>query len=122
MKNTNSQPIKTILTISMGFILVFYITHSKWYILVSFIIGVAGLSSTYLAIKIDWLWMKLTYILSLIVPNILLSIVFYCFLFPIALLSKLFGKKDPLLLKKGLKSTYMVTNKSFEKSTFEKSW
>ena len=122
MKNAKSEPLKTVLTIAMGFIFVFYATHLKSFILVSFIIGIAGLASDYLAVKIDWLWMKLTYILSLIVPNILLSVIFYVFLFPMALLSRLIGKKDPLMLKKGLKTTFVTVNKSFEKNIFEKSW
>ena len=99
MKNAKSEPLKTILTIAMGFIFVFYATHLKSFILVSFIIGIAGLASDYLAVKIDWLWMKLTYILSLIVPNILLSVIFYVFLFPMALLSRLFTRNDNCIEK-----------------------
>ena len=122
MKKIQSNPIKTVLTISMGFLVVFLITKAKWAINTALIIGLAGLFSTYLSEKIDFVWMKLTWLLSQIVPNILLGAIFYLFLFPISLLSKLFGKKDPLVLKNRLSSTWIGDKKEFDKASFEKPW
>ncbi|HRG38674.1 MAG TPA: hypothetical protein PK289_09095, partial [Bacteroidia bacterium] len=75
-KPLKSEPLKTVLVIVLGMIVVHLITHAKWALGVSFVIGVLGVSSTFLAKKIDFLWMKLAWILSLIVPNILLSVIF----------------------------------------------
>lgn len=122
MKKVRSNPINTILTISVGFTIIFLITHWEWIIWVSLIIGLIGMFSPYFSKIVDFLWMKLAYVLSLIIPNIILSGIFYFFLFPIAFLSKLFGKKDPLILTNRLKSTYVNTNKSFDKKSFEKLW
>ncbi len=122
MKKAKSDPTKTVLAISVGFTVIFLITNLKWLIIVSLIIGVTGLFSTYLSKKIDYLWMKLTWLLSLIIPNILLGAVFFFVLFPISFLSKLFRKKDQLMLSNKLKSTYIVSNKSFDKRSFEKPW
>jgi hypothetical protein len=122
MKIKKTDPIKTVLIISMGFLLIFLLTHWQWAVLTSFIIGLIGVFSTYLSEKVDFLWMKLTYVLSLIVPNILLGAVFYLVLFPISFFSKLFRKKDPLVLTNRLKSTYTSTHKSFDKESFEKPW
>jgi len=66
--------------------------------------------------------MKLAWVLSLIIPNILLSSIFFLFLFPIALLSRLFGKKDPLMLKNPEKSVFRNQEKKFDKSSFENPW
>ena len=122
MKNLKSEPIKTCLTIAVGFIVVFLATKAQWAIYVSLIVGAIGLFSDYLSQKIDFVWMKLTWVLSLIVPNILLGAIFYLFLFPISMLSKLFGKSDPLLLKNSNSSTFTTEHKEFSKASFEKPW
>jgi hypothetical protein len=122
MKNIKSNPIKTVLTISVGFVIVFLVTKWNWTILISLIIGLIGLCSNYLIKKIDYLWMKLTWLLTLIVPNILFGTIFYLFLFPISILSRLFGKKDPLHLKNKVNSVFTTIKKDFDKTSFEKSW
>ena len=122
MKKLKTDPVKTVLTISMGFLVIYLGTKWSWAIIVSLVIGSIGIFSDYLSIKVNFLWMKLTWLLSLVVPFILLSVIFYLFLFPIAILSKLFGKKDEMILKNRLSSTFMVRDKSFDKSTFEKVW
>lgn len=122
MQKIKSNPVKTMLTICVGFLLVFIITKIKWVLLVSLIVGLVGMFSSYLSEKIEFLWNKLAWLLSLVVPNVLLSIIFYLFLFPIAILSKLFGKKDEFLLKNNQASTFVNTNKSFSKKSFEQPW
>ncbi len=122
MKIKKSQPVKTILTIMLGFMVVYWMTKLQWAFSLAFLVGAIGLLSNYLAEKIDFLWMKLTWLLSLIVPNILMSIVFFAFLFPIALLSRIFGKSDTLNLKNKNISLFKNTNKEFSKSSFERPW
>src|SRR6185369_16965510 len=98
MNSAKSDPSRTVLTISVGFLVMYLITKWHWAILVSVIIGIIGVFSFYLSKQIDFLWMKLTWLLSYIVPNILLGIIFYLFLFPISLVAKLFRKEDSLQL------------------------
>ena len=71
-------------------------------------IGVGGISiiSSYLAEKIVWAWGKIALILGTINSKILLSAIFYFFLVPIAILSRIFKKKDELLLKKKSDGSY----------------
>jgi len=122
MKNTKTNPTKTVLIITIGFLLVYLVSKWHWAIYVSLVIGLAGAFSDYLSKKIDFLWMKLAWVLNLIVPNILLGIIFYIFLVPISLLSKLFSKSDPLTLKNKTGSIFKTSNKSFDKASFEKTW
>lgn len=122
MKIQKSEPVKTVLTITVGFIVIYLTTRAIWALYVSLIVGLIGMFSTYLAEKIDLLWMKLTKLLSYIVPNILLSIIFYIFLFPISVLSRLFGNKDPLKLKDPGATVFTDHKKGFDKSSFEKAW
>lgn len=85
-------------------------------------IALAGIFSNYLSYKIDFLWMKLAHVLSFIAPAILLSVIFYFVLSPIAFISRITGKKDPLQLKNSEKSLFKNCDKNFPKEEFEKSW
>jgi hypothetical protein len=122
MKKPNSNPVKTILTISLGLIVVYLITKKQWVLSVSFVVGLIGILSDFLSQKIDFVWMKISWLLSLIVPNIVLSLIFYLLLFPISLLAKLFGEKDTLRLKNNSKTNFIDFKGSFDKSSFERTW
>ncbi len=113
--------LSTILVISMGFLALFFLFKWEWAAIVSLAVGLAGLLSPYLAVKIDWVWSKLSKLLSYVVPNILLSLVFFLILFPISLLAKLFNK-DPLMLSGKHDSYFVEVNKEFDKESFRKTW
>ena len=116
MKDTS----KTLLTITVGFLIVFLVTQLKWALIVAIVVGLIGVFSTFLSKQIETIWGLLTKVLSFIMPNIILSIIFFLFLFPIAALSKLFGKKDPLKLKNKSASVYVDEERSFTPESFEK--
>ena len=121
-KKMKSDPKTTLLVITLGFVVVYLITRMNWALIVALVVGFAGLFSDFLAEKIDWLWMKLTWVLSMIVPNILLSLVFFLILTPVAIFSRILGKKDPLSLKNTAPSLFKDYNKVFDKPSFEKPW
>jgi hypothetical protein len=108
--------------ITVGFLVISLITGKKWMSSVAVVIGLIGAFSPFLSDIIAKGWNKLSEILGKIVPNILLSVIFFLFLFPIALLSKLFLKKDALHLKQPAAGTYVDINKVFEKKMFENPW
>ncbi len=119
MKTDTSK--STILIISMGFLFIYLMFTWKWALFVSLIVGVIGIISPFLSREIEWAWMKLSKLMGYIVPNILLSIVFFIFLFPISILSRLF-RKDPLMLSNKYKSYFIDINKEMDKKSFEKTW
>lgn len=126
--NKNLHPSKTVLTIVIGFLVIYiylfyrYDWRYDWALWVVVSVGILGLLSSYLELKIQEAWMGLSTILSYIIPPILLSAVFFIILFPIALLSRLFGEKDPLQLKKTDATLFKTVDKTFTKDTFEKTW
>lgn len=121
-KKYKANPSKTVLTIVVGFVLIYLITRWKWSLSVAFLVGLAGMLSDFLAKKIEFLWMKLAVLLSYIIPNILLTLIFFLFLYPIAVLNKLLGKKDPMHLKNRTSSLFIHNEKVFDKAYFEKHW
>jgi len=122
MKKLKADPVKTVLVITVGFLVVYFFSKWQWAFYVALIVGITGALSGYLANRIDFLWTKLAWLLSMIIPNILLSLVFFLLLTPIAWLSRLFGNPDPLDLKNTNASLFKETNKQFEKTSFEKPW
>jgi len=121
MKNKNS-PTLTVLTISMSLLIVHFITKWDWPVIASLIIGIAGVISPKVGLKIEYVWKALTELLGFIVQRLVLTLIFYLILFPIALAAKLFSKRDPLQLSNNSSSTFMDINKSFDKKEFEKPW
>jgi hypothetical protein len=122
MKNIKSNPIKTILTISIGFLLLYLIGKQNWALWVAIGIGAIGIISEKLSVLIEKLWFKLALILSYIVPNIIMGAIFFLFLFPIALLSKIFKKKDSLKLKNNIDTVYSERVVVYDKTHFENMW
>ena len=122
MKKKRNNPPKTVLTIVVGFTVIYMITKLEWTIILASSIGIFSLSSNQISKWIDLLWEKITWILSLIVPNIILSLFFYLLLFPISILARLFRKKDPLILKNRTNSLFISINKKIKKEDFEKMW
>ncbi|NVK65503.1 MAG: hypothetical protein HWE22_13005 [Flavobacteriales bacterium] len=118
-----SNPTKTVLIITVGFLVLFWISKQEVLLYIALGVGALGGLSDFLAEKIDWLWTKLGWLLSLIVPNIIMTLVFFLVLTPTAFLSRLFGKSDPLDLKNAPSSLFKEKeNASYSKESFEKPW
>ncbi len=115
----NSQ---TILVITIGFLIIYMINENNIFLYISLVVGIIGIVSGFLTSKIVWVWDKITWLLSKIMPNVLLTIVFYLLLFPVAILSRIFGNYDVLSLKNNKPTLFKGTNKSFTKAHFEKPW
>jgi hypothetical protein len=116
-----NKVLETMLAITLGLLVIFYLSQRKnfaplngteWLLPVSVLICAIGLFSNYLSEKIHWLWMKIAHIMGSIMSKILLGAIFYLFLFPLALISRLFKKTDSLQLKKSTGNSY-YTNRNF---------
>lgn len=119
-KSTN--PSKTVLTITVGFLVLYLVSKQIAFLYIALGVGVLGAISDYLAEKIDWIWTKIGWVLSFIVPNIIMTIIFYVVLTPTAFLSRLFGKSDPIDLKNSQSSLFKKKDATFSKESFEKPW
>ena len=118
MNKIKSNTDKTILTICTGFIIIYLLTFINFFVFASAVIGLIGVLSSYLSKKIEKFWFGLSKIMGLILPNILLSIIFFLILFPISQLSKIFRKKDLLRLKNQDETNYINVDKVYSKSSF----
>ena len=126
--NKKTEPVKSVLVIAIGFLIIYMYHHLRYdvqYNWILYVVVAVGLPSVFInkyAKLIDFLWMKLAWLLGQIVPNIILSAFYYLFLTPIALLSKIFGEKNQLDLKNKKESLFKEYKKTYEKTSFEKQW
>ena len=124
-KLTREKELETILTICVAMVVIFLLSkqHHKYWLTISVVLGLIGMFSKYLTTKIAWAWMKLSEGMGAVSSKIILSIIFFVFLFPIAMLSRLFGTKSSLQLRKPEgESYYFVRNHKFEAKDLENVW
>lgn len=129
-KLTREKELETILTICVGLVVIFFIserqllagTHKKALLTVAVLIGAIGLFSNLLTSYVAMAWMKLSEVLGAIMPKIILSIVFFLFLFPVAMLMRLFSKTNLLQLKKEKDSYYFTRNHTYTAKDLEQIW
>lgn len=121
-KNLKMNNYKSTLTIVIGFLLLSNYFHSKPLLVISIAVGLIAIFSEKANDKIIWIWNKLTEVLGLIMPNVLLTIVFYLFLTPLAWLNRINRKRNPLQLRNESISTFISKRKEFSKASLEKIW
>jgi len=121
-KQVKSDPYNTVLVICIGLLIVYSVTRSGWSLNTAIIIGLLAILSKTLADLIAVAWMKLGAILGQIVPNILLGLIFFLILTPIAWVSRVFVKKDPMGLKNADASFFREHTAKFDKAYFENPW
>jgi len=121
-KYTNEKVYETLLVISAGLIFVSYLFRSKdwhWYLPVAvFVIIVLSLSYKPIGQWITIGWYKLSEAMGWVMQRILLSVVFYLFLFPIALLAGGSSRKT-LKLKRRQDSYYDERNMEYDAKSME---
>ena len=121
VKNTNN-PILTSIVIIVALNILFVLYDIKQLMYVSIIIGLSVIISSKIAFYVDKLWMGVAKLLSYVVPNIILTFLFYLFLYPLSIFSRIFRKKDLLHLKNNSKSLWTDHNVNFTKDYFKKTW
>jgi len=112
---------KNILAILTGFIILYFIFKWEYFLYGALVIGVLSLISERLANGINTAWMKLAMILGWINSRILLSVVFYFFLFPMAMLTRLF-KRNMLNLKNTSDSLFEERNHVYTPEDLQDMW
>jgi Saxitoxin biosynthesis operon protein SxtJ len=113
--------LETMLVISVGFLVIYYFTKTNAFLIIALVSGLIGVFSNYLSGKINWVWTKIAHILGLINGSILLSVIFFIILTPIAFLFKL-TKKDNLKLHKQSGSIYVDRNHTYVAEDLQNVW
>ena len=99
---------KTILVIVTGLLVLAWIFDIPVLGKVAVVIGAVSVFIPSAAKAIEWVWFKIALALGWVNARILLSIIYFVFLLPIAWISRRFTK-DPLALKNDKRSSLFVT-------------
>ena len=122
MQKKSTETYKNILVIIVGFSILALILKLDLMLKITLLVGVVALLIPKAAKALEWLWLKFALVLGWINSRILLSIVYYLFLFPISILSKIFTK-DPLALRtKGRTSLYVERNHTYTSDDLKNIW
>jgi hypothetical protein len=119
MKNYSSR--LSVLTLSMIFLIIFFVFDQRWAALLSLIIGVSGIASSRISKYIESGLTFFTKITGFVIQTILLSVLFFLILFPISVFYRLFNK-DNLMLSPKYPSFFVGIKKEFRKESLEKPW
>jgi len=117
-----SNPKNSVITIVALLLIGFLYTDQYIIVWLALSLLLLNLLSTRFTTAIDFFWSKIIWVLGLIMPKIILTIIFFLILTPIALLSRIFGKKDILKLKNRYQRLCVDSNNQIHKSYFEKLW
>lgn len=117
-----SKPQQTLLIIIAGMILCWFVFKWKGFLFIAAGLLLISFVSPYLTQKIHWLWMKLGEGLGYINSRIILTIVFFLILTPIAFVIKLMGKLTMKIKDKGYKTLFEEKNHQYTKADLENMW
>ena len=114
--------LQVLLGIAAGMVALFFIFKSAVFLVIALGVCLAGLLSLRLAVLIAGLWMKAANLIGLILNTVLLSLVFFVLLTPLALIRKIAGK-SPILLRPTQGETYFhARNHKYDKSDLQDMW
>ena len=110
------------LAIVVGFVALSLIFDFPILTYIALAVGFGSLLSTTVQRGIIFVWEKFAKVIGTVNSYLLLSIIFFIFLTPIALLMKLLNNKDGLRLKKPTESNYFERNFKFKKEDLSNIW
>ena len=114
--------LETCLVISTGLVIAYFFFQQELLLYLAATIGIIGAFIDSIAQWIHWGWYKIAEIMGGVMSKVLLSLIFFVFLFPLALLSRLFSGDSLQLTKKEDGSYWTVRNKKFEQGDLKDMW
>lgn len=118
----NKNKKDSILVLITILILLFFFNRDFILLWIALIISFLSLISHRFTALLDFGLFKITYVTGLCIQKVVLSIIFFFVLTPLAILSRILGKNDILMLKKGCKSTFVTNYDKIDKRYFKKLW
>jgi len=123
LKIMQKNKYETILVISLGCIVLFFWLHKIVFLYIAASILFLALISKKALHYIDFVWYKIAEVLGYVNSRIILGILFYFILTPIAWLSKIFQKKsNSFKVSTDSNSTFVNRNYTYQSKDFDKMW
>ncbi|GAB2563030.1 SxtJ family membrane protein [Spirosoma areae] len=117
-----TEKVKAQLVIVTGLLVLHFVFKSPWLLYAAVGVGVLSLAIPVAGDLIVKVWFKLAEVLGNINGKIILSVMFFVFLFPIALLYRMTAK-NPLSIKRTSDASfYTERNHLYTKEDLEQTW
>lgn len=113
--------LETSLVLTTGFLVVYLLAENAIFLYVAVFFGLVGIFIKPLAALFAKIWFWLADILNLVFSKLVLGLLFYLILLPLAIFYKVAGN-DKLRLKNDNHSKWVIRNQVFEASQFRKIW
>ncbi|WP_421829050.1 SxtJ family membrane protein [Larkinella sp.] len=114
--------VKAQLVIVTGLVVLYFVFNSVYWLYAAMAVGLLSIFIPAAGNSIAWLWFKLAEILGMINSKIILTVLFWAVLVPIAFLYRL-GAKNPLTIKRTQDtSLYHERNHLYTKEDLEHTW
>lgn len=114
--------LETCLVIVTGLVIVYLLKDWLSLLIAAVVIGFIGVFLNKPASWIAWLWYKIADLLGKFIPKVILSLVFFVFLFPISLCYRMFRKVSPVMNKRNRNSMWISREHIFIKDDLIKPW
>lgn len=111
----------TMLIFSVVLIILYLVNKHVYYLYGALAAGAIGTLIPALSRKIHDLWMKLAELMGMVMNKVILGIVFFVFLVPVAFLSRLF-RKNPFKVQKDAATYFSDRNFTYTKKSLEQLW
>ena len=115
------KQLEAIVVIVTGMILLYFVYKSLVFLYIGFGVGVSGIAVKPLAKLIATAWYKLGDLLGLVVSKVVLGLMFYVLLTPIAFFHNLFNK-DILHLKRSTGSLWIKRDHNYQAKDLKNTW
>ena len=115
------KKLESVVIIAAGFIILFLVFKIKWFLLTALLVSILSVMSNFVLDKITWLWFKIAEILGWINSCILLGIIFFIFLSPLAFVMRLMNKGS-IKFNKQEGSYYHERDHTYVNEDLENTW
>ena len=108
--------------ITVGFLVLYFVFKKVVFFDAALIVGLIGVFSFYLSEKIDLMWGWLSRVMGTVSNTVLLTVVFFLVLTPMALIRRLRGKDGLRRFDATATSNFSRREQVFEKKDLENTW
>lgn len=116
-KRSNNK--ESVLAVVLLLLLVFRFTGSRYVVTGAILYIILALLVEKIAVATDVVWKKLTHVIGIVSNAVLLSLLFFLFIFPMGMVLRVFKKGSFIRFSPKLTSTFEVRNKVFTKKDLE---
>jgi hypothetical protein len=111
----------TMLIFAIVLIILYMVYRNDYFLYGALLTGAIGILIPALSRLIHNLWMKFAELLGFVMNKVILGLVFFVFLVPVALLSRVF-RKNPMKMQKNAASYFSDRNFTYTKKSLEQLW